>query len=133
MRWKTCSVCERNVKLKAGKIVDHGYTIKYGFQSGNCAGVGYDPIEISYKGTLAYVRTLEAYKVAQEKALPKAQAEYAALVLADKIEFDRSREARAVRNAPRSLETDIRYAGKDIEWFTKIIAEWAVKPLPAAA
>lgn len=128
----TCSVCARNVKMKDNKIVDHGYTIKYGFQSGNCAGVGYDPIEISYKGTLAYVRTLEAYKVAQEDALPKAKT--AAAVLADTQKaFEDSREERAVRNAPHSIETNIRYAGKDIEWFTKIIAEWEAKALPAAA
>jgi hypothetical protein len=129
----TCSVCSRNVKLSnTGQIVDHGYTIRYGFQSGNCFGVGHDPIEVSSKGAVAYKHALEAHKHVKECALPKAKEEYATLIAADKIEFNLSREARAVRNAPRSIETDIRYLTQDIEMFEGIITNWVATPLPKA-
>lgn len=123
----TCAVCGRNVKLKAGKIVDHGYTIRYGFQQGNCAGVGYDPIEVSPKGAEAYLRALKAYKIDQEEALPKA-------VEAAKTAMDIEgiRERREVLNAPAHIESNIRYVTKDIEMFTTIIANWVAKPLPKA-
>ena len=128
----TCSVCGRNVKLKGGKIVDHGYTIRYGFQEGNCFGVGYDPIEISSTGTVAYIKALETFKVSQEQALPKAIEAADALALKQKG-FEDSREERLVRNAPHSIESQIRYLGQDIKTYTKIVAEWEAKPLPAAA
>lgn len=123
----TCAVCGRNVKLKGGKIVDHGYTIRYGFQQGNCAGVGYDPIEISPKGAEAYLNALEHYKVAQEEALPVAiEAAKTANLIED------IRERREVYNTPSRIESQIRYVTKDIELFTNIIANWEAKPLPTA-
>jgi hypothetical protein len=129
----TCSVCGRNVKLNSfGKIVDHGYTIRYGFQEGNCFGVGYDPIEISHKGTVAYINALGTFRDAQEKALPKAVEAAEALALKQKG-FEDSREERAVRNAPHNIESQIRHLGLDIKAFAKIVAEWEAKPLPAAA
>jgi hypothetical protein len=129
----TCSVCGRNVKLSTeGRIVDHGYTIRYGFQSGNCFGVGFAPIEISDGGAVAYLDALESHKASQEKALPKAVEAAEALALTQKS-FEDNREQRAVRNAPRSIETAIRHLGLDIEMFTKIVAEWDAKPLPDAA
>ncbi len=118
----TCSVCGRNVKMKDNKIVDHGYTVKYGFQSGNCSGVGYDPIEISPKGAVAYIKSLENFKATQEATLPKA--------------FEAARASAygdwKVRNAPRQIETSIRHVTLDIEMFTKIIDTWEAKPLPDA-
>ena len=55
----TCACCGMNVKLNGGKIVAHGYTIRWGFQSGNCFGVGYKPIEVSNEGLVAMVTSLE--------------------------------------------------------------------------
>lgn len=58
----TCSdpMCSRNVKLrKDSKITDHGYTIRWGFQSGNCFGVDYDPIEVSTEGLVAVKESCE--------------------------------------------------------------------------
>ena len=128
----TCSVCGRNVKLNGtGQIVDHGYTIRYGFQEGNCFGVGYDPIEISDKGAVAYLNALEAHKISQENALPKAIEAAEALALKQKG-FEDSREERAVRNAPHSIESLIRHLGHDIKMFTTIVIEWVATPLPKA-
>ena len=124
----TCSVCGRNAKLKVwGKIVDHGYTIQYGFQSGNCYGVGYDPIEVSPEGAKAYLKALTAHKVSLVESLPKA-VDLAAT--ADQIES--IRERRLVINAPHSIERDIRHVTSDIATFTKIVSEWVATPLPVA-
>jgi hypothetical protein len=129
----TCSVCGRNVKLNSfGKIVDHGYTIQYGFQQGNCFGVLYAPIEVSSEGAAAYLSMLEAYKTEQEAALPKAIEATEALALKQKG-FEDSREERLVRIAPHNIESQIRYLGQDIKMFTKIVAEWEAKALPDAA
>ena len=126
----TCSVCGRNVKLSnTGKIVDHGYTIRYGFQEGNCFGVGYAPIEVSSEGAVAYLSALTSHKVALTESLPKA-VEAATVANLDKIES--IRERRLVANAPHSIERDIRYVTSDIATFTNTVNEWVAKPLPTA-
>jgi hypothetical protein len=124
----TCSVCGRNVKLSStGKIVDHGYTIRYGFQEGNCFGVGWAPIEVSSAGAEAYLKALSAHKVSLEESLPKA---VEAADNADKIES--IRERRLVLNAPHSIQRDISHVNNDMEYFRNIIANWVAKPLPKA-
>jgi len=126
----TCSVCGRNVKLNSfGKIVDHGYTIRYGFQEGNCFGVMYAPIEVSSEGAEAYLRALTSHKVALTESLPKA-VEAATTTNLDKIES--IRERRLVANAPHSIERDIRYITSDIVTFTNRVNEWVATPLPKA-
>jgi len=121
----TCAVCGRNVKLKHGKIVDHGYTIRYGFQQGNCFGVNFDPIEVSTEGAVAFKSALEKFKTKQEEALPKA---IEAAKTAGDIEDIRVR--RETFNAPSLIESNIRSATKDIETFAAIIENWEAKPLP---
>jgi len=128
----TCSVCGRNVKLKFGNIVDHGYTVQYGFQEGNCHGVGYEPLEISPRGAVAYIRALESHKASQEDAL--IDAIEAATVLAETQKpFEDNRVQRLIRNAPHSIESSIRHLTADIKMYTKIVNEWVAKPLPVAA
>lgn len=55
----TCACCGQNVKLDGGRIVNHGYTIRWGFQSGQCFGVGFRPIEVSDEGLRAAVQGFE--------------------------------------------------------------------------
>ena len=55
----TCSCCGQNVKLNGGRIVKHGFTIRWGFQSGSCFGVGYQPIEVSSEGIVATIASAE--------------------------------------------------------------------------
>jgi len=97
----TCSVCGRNVKLN---------------------GTGQ---------IVAYLNALEAHKISQENALPKAIEAAEALALKQKG-FEDNREERAVRNAPQGIESLIRHLGHDIKMFTTIVIEWVAKPLPKA-
>jgi hypothetical protein len=56
----TCACCDMNVKLDgAGTIVPHGYTIRWGFQSGGCFGVGFRPFEVSDEGLRAALQGFE--------------------------------------------------------------------------
>ena len=55
----TCACCDMNVKLDRGLIVMHGYTIRWGFQSGSCFGVGFHPIEVSDEGLRAALQGFE--------------------------------------------------------------------------
>lgn len=55
----TCPCCGQNVKLNAGRLVAHGYTIRWGFQSGNCFAVGLRPIEVSSEGLTAAIAAYE--------------------------------------------------------------------------
>ncbi len=58
----TCPVCGMNVKLsKNGGIVAHGYNLHFGFQNGNCEGVGCAPWEVSTSGKVAYIEKLNRY------------------------------------------------------------------------
>lgn len=42
----TCQACGRAQALPAGVLAKHGYTVKWGFFSGTCAGSGQRPLEI---------------------------------------------------------------------------------------
>jgi hypothetical protein len=64
----TCAVCQRNVKLRGTKIMDHGYTKGYGWRNGICFGAGYQAIELSPEG-------LEAYRDYCEKRIKELPAE----------------------------------------------------------
>ena len=55
----TCPCCGQNVKLNGGRLVAHGYTIRWGFQSGNCFAVGLRPIEVSSEGLTAAIAAYE--------------------------------------------------------------------------
>jgi|GEM_PF-3096246 len=65
----TCACCSQNVKLDRGLIVMHGYTIRWGYQSGQCFGVGYLPIEVSDKGLRAALQGFENSLAAARLAL----------------------------------------------------------------
>jgi len=55
----TCACCGQNVKLFGNSLFTHGYTIRWGFQSGACFGTGYPPIEVSPKGIEATIAIAE--------------------------------------------------------------------------
>jgi len=58
-RW-TCPVCQGRYKLRDGKMVDHGFTLKHGYRHGKCFGVGYEPLEVSDRGARDYMKVVEA-------------------------------------------------------------------------
>jgi hypothetical protein len=107
----TCSCCGMNVKLSGGRIVKHGFTIRWGYQSGSCFGVGYLPIEVSPEGIVA---TIEA----AERALSRSRIA---------LEYDcLDRKARA-----HHLGT-VSSMGRIIKDATARLAAWAPRPLPKA-
>lgn len=139
----TCAICGRNVKLsEGGKIVAHGYTIRYGYQQGNCFGVGYDPIEVSPEGLYGALKALVGVIERTTDAIIEAEGnkreEYpdysagtnmygGALKTAKRGEpnFERARE-RAIREMKANLK---RALSDEIAWNTAI-TEWKPRPLP---
>lgn len=107
----TCACCGTNVKLARGVIVAHGYTIRWGFQSGSCFGVGYRPIEVSDEGLRAalsgYERTL---------GFARLSLEYNALT----------------RRERRELESRVNGAANAVKHYEAKIKEWAPRALPDA-
>lgn len=103
----TCGCCGKNVKLDHGKLVAHGYTIKYGFQSGNCFGVGYEPVEVSNKAIVAYLEVLNSFRNDQIASLEG---------LEDMKLW--------------GVESTIRQVEGDIKYFDKALAAWVARPLP---
>jgi len=105
----TCGCCGKNVKIDStGGLVAHGYTIKYGFQSGNCFGVGYEPVEVSSKVIVNYLEVLNSYR------------DDLVASLAD-LDEDMKRWG---------IESNIRQVEGDIKYFEKALAAWAPRPLP---
>jgi hypothetical protein len=117
----TCAVCGRNVKLDKGQhIVSHGYTIRWGFQSGNCHGVGFKAVELSPEGIVSWKKVLEAALAHAEENIQS---------LRDAAEVDKNRNTRM---AVSQAEATIRYAPRDIAELETRITTWEAKPLPGA-
>lgn len=106
----TCACCGQNVKLAGGRIVQHGYTIRWGFQSGSCHGVGYLPLEVSDEGLRA---ALQAYE--RQLGIARLSLEYGAL----------TRRERAEQLGRVSGATNA------ISYFTEAVRGWAPKALPS--
>jgi hypothetical protein len=112
----TCGICGKNVKLDSmGNIVSHGFTIRYGFQEGNCYGVGFKPIEVSGESRECYLEMLKRELVSNETALENVETLYA------------EKDLRMMR---MKLESVVRWLTADIEMFAKLVANWESKPLP---
>lgn len=107
----TCSCCGMNVKLKGGRIVSHGYTLRWGFQSGVCFGTGYLPIEVSPEGLDAGIAGTE--RMIGEMLL---NLEYGCLTASE-----RRVQVRHLSNAKDGLSN-----------WTRARREWAPRPLPKA-
>lgn len=77
----TCGICGQNVKRTHGQTVgglaDHGFHISdrdgtcryYGFRSGTCFGVGYQPFEVSPQAVEMYIPALHEHLVSKKKEL----------------------------------------------------------------
>lgn len=105
----TCPVCGRNIKLRYdSRMVDHGYTLRYGFRNGKCAGVGKLPWEVSPQGRIDFISGLFAYRAGVASAVP---------------EDDKAR-----RNRDRLIE----WVTADIAMHQKMVDEWKPAQLPGA-
>ncbi len=131
----TCPVCGKNVKMDAnGKMVAHGFTIRYGFQEGNCFGVGYKPVEVSPEGMIAYVEMLRRVRTLRTELKAKLENERPALMTnqrpPQKIVDGDSGYQHILNNRVNEIEGELRFIEKSIEMFTGRIENWAAQPLP---
>ena len=102
----TCPVCGKNVKMLGGRMVDHGFTLQYGFRNGNCSGVNKDPWELSPQGKIDFIAGLTAFR-----------AEVA---------------ARPVKDDREGRERDrlVGWITQDIEYHQQMVSNWKSQPLP---
>ena len=106
----TCACCSQNVKLDRGLIVAHGYTIRWGFQSGSCFGVGCLPIEVSDEGLRA---AREAYE--RQLATARLALEYSPCTRRERAE----------------LAARVSGSKSAIAHYAAAIRDWAPSPLPS--
>lgn len=67
---KTCPCCMRGIAVVRGTMAHHGYERPgHGFQTASCAGIQFEPLEVSPKGLEYVVRTLRERLEADQKAL----------------------------------------------------------------
>ena len=126
----TCAICGKNVKLKDGKVVNHGYTVRYGFFEGGCFGVGYEPIETSPAALHDYMSALVGHK---DRIIGLNNDESIAFIIAKMDEKTRAKRASQPDAIKAGFERDLRMLTADIEMFGKMINEWTARPLPDAA
>lgn len=134
----SCSCCQRNIKLKDLKIVDHGFQVDEG-RHGQCFGVGYYPIEISTEGLDALIKHFE-------RRIEKAQA-HLKQIENDEIEtyYGASRHTREAigRDSPKfrrarmaaaeSVKSDIGGMKAQSKMAGQIMASWKPRKLPDGA
>ena len=110
----TCGICGNNVKMtRAGRLVDHGFNLKYKFRSGNCFGTGYPPIEVSNEAPKKYINMLNnAVKSTDDKIkkLDKNDKNY--------------------RKEKINLKSEKKYLTKQIEIYHDIVDNWKIGNLP---
>ncbi len=96
----TCPCCGKNVKINGGKMVDHGFTLYYGWRNGNCFGVGRKPWEVSLQGRIDYITALIVHRAK----------------VAEGDDEDRLQK--------------IEWITKDIAYHQKLVDGWKAQPLP---
>jgi hypothetical protein len=135
----TCPVCGANVKMSGGKIVSHGFTIKYGWQEGNCFGVGYDPIEVSDEGVVAYRamildmvqdRVMSKIKLITNRLVIIICNDHGEVVISHRDGEDGYQRILDLRCM--NIDSDIRHMNRDIAMRDKMIKVWKAQPLPDA-
>lgn len=103
----TCPVCSRNIKLRYDDaMVDHGFTLRYGFRNGKCSGVGKLPWEVSPQGKIDFISGLVAYRAEVAAKTPE--------------------DDKAQRNRDRLIE----WITADIAFHQNMILNWEPAPLP---
>lgn len=111
----TCACCGKNVKMKDGKMVDHGFSLSYGFRNGNCFGVGFRPIEVSDEGLHALKNALINFnRNAQERLI--------------RVIRNDNTENRAFNL--RNTQRDIKYSARDVINLKDRIMKWKPTDLP---
>ena len=134
----TCSCCNRNIKLKDLKIVDHGYQLMEG-RVGQCPGVGHYALEVSSEG-------VEHLQDIFKKRLEKRN-KYLNLLEADKVEEipyqlgrklemvgrDDSRFASVRNEKLRLTQQEIQMLEREINRLGEVVDNWKPRLLPDGA
>lgn len=133
----TCSCCGMNVKLKDGKIVAHGFTIRYGWQQGVCFGQGYEPIEAAPTGTIAYrdhlLGLVEDRARSQVRLItdrPILKTYYKGIVKHVFEDADGQPYQRELNLRIEEIDSEIRQLNYSIASLTKTITNWTPGVLP---
>lgn len=131
----TCPVCQRNVKLDdRGRIVIHGYMVRYHEFVGGCFGIGHEPTEISDSGIKAYQTFLQKMQTQREEAVAAWEAgEITKVYDQRKREWVAQGDARFAHLAEakvHELKTEIRYIASDLETLAMRLEDWRPMPLP---
>lgn len=129
----TCSVCfgQFKVEPKSGKMVDHGYKRPgHGEQVGQCPGVGFEPYEVSSKGTQAYLAVLQSRVVDEKKYLVKLQAGEVKTFYVYKgpVEVVKEGEPRyplVLRQRIRDCEWSIKDLTNQVHLYSEKVSTWA--------
>lgn len=122
----TCACCGKNVKLDNGRIVMHGFTIRPGWRSGRCFGVGYSPIETGKDGLEAYLNALTTHRDQTTKII----AELQKLDPSTALERTPYQQFRTVGAKLSNEESELLFTQVSIRETEKRIREWEPKPLP---
>lgn len=122
----TCACCGKNVKMDAnGKLVNHGFTIRYGFQEGQCPGVDCDPIEVSVEGLLKFGEMLNRMLTSANSAV---------LTLNAKLHTTTDAEAtRKLNGQIYQAERQAKWVGDDLARVQLRVKEWKPSTLPGDA
>lgn len=125
----TCAVCGQNVKMSGKVLVAHGYTIRRGWQEGNCFGVRHQPIEISPEGAEAYLKFLERVLHNTNNTIGQLGMEIEMAEEDAKTE-EQLKDLKKIKIAKHNAESQKRMVEYDIQLFTKKVATWKPGKLP---
>jgi len=110
----TCGICGNNVKMtRAGRLVDHGFNLKYKFRSGNCFGTGYPPIEVSNEAPKKYINVLNNAVKSKDDKIKKLD-----------------KNDKNYRKEKINLKSEKKYLTKQIEIYNDIVDNWKIGNLP---
>jgi hypothetical protein len=144
-----CPVCEGEFKVRAGKLVHHGFERPGdGMIHGDCFAVGYEPYERSSKGSKNFKKELTSFLAKAKEARTALDSKtYFAELRVTREGYGRNAKetittveyalgvtkpyawARLVDGKIRDIEFRIRALEGDIARMDRLIAAWSLKPL----
>lgn len=151
----TCAICEMNVKMKDGKLVHHGYQVKWSSFVGDCFGVGYQPVEVSKVALEDYIvalnTTLEIKAVSLKELKDGTETGLRELPLFNQTARTLRQNGETVRESYvwkdmevlkageydrvaasmiSGMEGEMRMIKASLDYVVKKLAKWAPKKLP---
>lgn len=129
---KTCPCCQRGIAVARGTMAHHGYERPgHGWQTASCAGIQFEPLEVSPKGLEYVVRRLQAQLEANQKALAEKATQPEYLLGKRERKGPLERIGRGDPLWPRlfsahiaELEYSIRVLSADLPPLENMLAEW---------